>query len=1076
MKSNFSYYPSEWQLFRNLGESAEQSVYRDPNSAIVKIRSLAEKMTDALFKLEDIDPWGLKNQVERLNTLQNKYVLSEDLADIFHAIRKTGNKAAHDGSYGTTSEAINMLQLAFYISCWFMEVYVSYDFKSPKFTTPIDNEKEQAERIRILEQQLQEQEIRFKQQLEKAAISQNEDSEATKEAERKARRNRSSKYTQNYPPNEKQTRILIDEQLRNAGWEASTDELNYKYKKTMPEKNRKMAIAEWKCGTGYADYALFDGLLLVGIVEAKAYAKDIAGDLLQSKNYARDIQVLAGIDLVNEHAEYKAPFVYSTNGRPYLKQLAEKSGIWFWDARTPKKASYALEKWHSPEDLRKKLEVDEAVANKELREDKQYPDFADRYYQIEAVQAVEQAIEKDERRMLLAMATGTGKTRTALSLMYRLIKSKRVRRILFLVDRTSLGKQAADALKDTKVENISLSDIYDVKEVSDIQPEDATKIQIATVQGMVRRLFYQEEVENIPSVGTYDFIIVDEAHRGYTEDKLITEEEITYFNEQEYVSQYRRVIDYFDASVLGLTATPALHTTEIFGKPIYTYTYTNAVVDGYLVDHDPPYKFETELSKNGIKFNEGQEVPIWDPETQNVDKALLEDELNFDVASFNKKVITESFNRVILSSLAEHIDPEEKGKTLIFAATDSHADMVVRLLKEAYEKIGIPVDDDAIVKITGYIRHANKEIKRFKNEKYPKIVVTVDLLTTGIDVPEISNLVFLRRVRSRILYDQMLGRATRLCTEIEKTSFKIYDAVHLYDTLQEITDMKPLVANPYQATMDIYDAAINAESDEAFEFYKTELIAKLQRRKQCLSEKSKTEISELNNIHSLDRWLQSIKKMDKNELEMQEENIQRMVEYKESKEKIYISDAPDELLSVERGYGEGNEKPSDYLNSFNSFIRENINLIPALQIVVNRPKNLTREDLKIIELKLKEKHYDEKSLQTAWKNTKNEFIAADIISFIRQAALGSPLIDHNTRIRNAMYKVYGAADWTPMQEKWLKRIEEQLLKQPVLGPDAKTAFDDSGVFQQNGGYKRMKSVFGDHMNSIVETINENLYA
>lgn len=1072
MKTNFSYFTVEWELFKNLGESAEQSVYRDPNAAIVKIRSLAEKMTDAIFKLEGIDPWGLNSQVEKLNTLQNKDVLPDELVNVFHMIRKTGNKAAHDGSYGTTSEAINMLQMAFYISCWFMEVYVSYDFNSPKFIVPIDNEKEQAERIRILEQQLQEQEERFKEQLEKVRIYPVEDDKEN----RKARRYRSKRYAQNYPPNEKQTRILIDEQLRNAGWEANTDELNYKCKKTMPEKNRKMAIAEWKCGTGYADYALFDGLMLVGIVEAKPYGKDIAGDLVQSKEYARDVQVLDGINLVNEQLEYKAPFVYSTNGRPYLKQLAEKSGIWFWDARTPKKASYALESWHSPEDLRKKLEVDEITANKELSEDKQYPDFANRYYQIEAVQAVEKAIESDQRRMLLAMATGTGKTRTALSLMYRLIKSKRVRRILFLVDRTSLGKQVADALKDTKVENLSLSDIYDVKEVSDIKPEDTTKIQIATVQGMVRRLFYQEEGENIPSVGTYDFIVVDEAHRGYTEDKTISEEEITYFNEKEYISQYRRVIDYFDASVLGLTATPALHTTEIFGKPIYTYTYTDAVVDGYLVDHDPPYKFETELSKNGIRFNEGQEVTLWDPETQNIDKTLLEDELNFDVTAFNKKVITESFNRVILSSLAEHIDPEENGKTLIFAANDSHADMVVRLLKEAYEKIGIPVDDDAIVKITGYIRHPNKEIKRFKNEKYPKIVVTVDLLTTGIDVPEISNLVFLRRVRSRILYDQMLGRATRLCPDIGKTSFKVYDAVHLYDTLQEITDMKPLVAKPNQAAMDIYDATINAENDEAFGFYKAELIAKLQRRKQCLSEKAKVEISELNHVESLDQWLQSIKMMSKKELEMQSENIQRMAEYKTSEQTMYISEAPDELLFVERGYGEGNEKPSDYLSSFNAFVRENINLIPALQIVVNRPKDLTREDLRTIELKLREKRYDETSLQTAWKNAKNEYIAADIISFIRQAALGSPLVDHEARIKNAMHKVYGAADWTPMQEKWLKRIEEQLLQQPVLGPDAQTAFDDAGVFQQNGGYKRMKAVFGDQTNSIVETINENLYA
>lgn len=1072
MQSNFSYFTNEWQLFKNLGESAEQSIYRDPNAALVKIRSLTEKLTDAIFKIENIDSWGLKNQFDKLNTLRNKGVLEVELFAIFDAIRKAGNKAAHDGSYGTTEEALKMLELVFYLSCWFMEVYVAYDFQSSDFVVPVDNEKVQAERILLLEQQLHEQERSFKERLEKAVVYPTTDPQI----EEKERRERSRKYTQKYPPNEKQTRILIDEQLRAAGWEADTDELNYKFNKTMPEKNRKIAIAEWKCGTGYADYALFDGLKLVGIVEAKSYGKDISGDLVQAKEYARDVQQIDRIDLVGKWGAYNAPFIYSTNGRPYLKQLADKSGIWFWDARTPQKASYALENWHSPEDLSKKLEVDEVRANQELRDDQQYPDFAERAYQVEAIKAVEKALENNQRRMLLAMATGTGKTRTALALMYRLIKSKRVRRILFLVDRTSLGKQAADALKDTKIENLSLSDIYDVKEVSDVKPEDATKIQIATVQGMVRRLFYQENDGGIPSVGTYDFIIVDEAHRGYTEDKLMSDEELIYFNEKEYISQYRRVIDYFDAAVLGLTATPALHTTEIFGKPIYTYSYTDAVVDGYLVDHDPPYKFETELSKNGIKFTEGQEVTLWDPETQNIDKALLEDELNFDVTAFNKKVITESFNRVILSSLAEHIDPEAPGKTLIFAATDSHADMIVRLLKEAYEEKGIPVDDDAIEKITGYIRHPNKEIKRFKNEKYPKIVVTVDLLTTGIDVPEISNLVFLRRVRSRILYDQMLGRATRLCPEIGKTSFKVYDAVHLYDTLQDITDMKPLVANPKQATMDIYEAAIHSENDEAFGFYKAELIAKLQRRKQKLSEKSKTEISELNDVQSLDRWLQSIKDMSKTELETQSENIQRMAEYKAVSQPMYISETPDELLFVERGYGEGNEKPSDYLNGFNTFIRENINLIPALQIVVNRPKDLTREDLRTIELKLKEKHYDEKSLQTAWRNTKNEYIAADIISFIRQAALGSPLIDHETRIKNAMQKVYGMAEWTPMQEKWLKRIEEQLLQQPVLGPNAQTAFDDSGVFQQSGGYKRIKSMFGEQTDSIVETINENLYA
>ena len=151
--------------------------------------------------------------------------------------------------------------------------------------------------------------------------------------------------------------------------------------------------------------------------------------------------------------------------------------------------------------------------------------------------------------------------------MYRLIKSKKCRRILFLVDRSSLGRQTEDALKDTKIEGYSFADIYDVKSLEDMTPEVETKVHIATVQGMVRRLFYNDN-EQLPSVGQYDFIIVDEAHRGYTSDREMSEEELLFRDQNDYISQYRRVIDYFDAACLGLTATPALHTTEIFGMPI----------------------------------------------------------------------------------------------------------------------------------------------------------------------------------------------------------------------------------------------------------------------------------------------------------------------------------------------------------------------------------------------------------------------------------------------------------------------------------------------------------------------------
>ena len=177
-------------------------------------------------------------------------------------------------------------------------------------------------------------------------------------------------------------------------------------------------------------------------------------------------------------------------------------------------------------------------------------------------------------------------------------------------------------------------------------------------------------------------------------------------------------------------------------------------------------------------------MTIYDPVTGEITNSeLIDDELDFDVDSFNRQVITEPFNRAVLEEIAKNIDPEsprEQGKTLIYAVNDDHADLIVSILKDIYTQYG--VDNDAIMKITGSVANGNKKkiqeaIKRFKNEDYPSIVVTVDLLTTGIDVPSISTLVFMRRVKSRILFEQMLGRATRLCKEIHKTHFEIYDPV-----------------------------------------------------------------------------------------------------------------------------------------------------------------------------------------------------------------------------------------------------------------------------------------------------------
>ena len=351
-----------------------------------------------------------------------------------------------------------------------------------------------------------------------------------------------------------------------------------------------------------------------------------------------------------------------------------------------------------------------------------------------------EAIVNGNRTALLAMATGTGKTRTVLGFIYKMLESKRFRRILFLVDRVSLGEQAMDTFKDVKLKDLmTLNEIYELKSIDDNEINLETKVSVSTVQGLLRRTILSETPDLMP--GAFDLIIVDEAHRGYILDREMTQEEILYDNQDDYMSKYKQVIEYFDAVKVALTATPALHTTEIFGKPIFTYSYREAVIDGWLVDHDPPYIINTGFIENHVKFKKGETLAQYDPNTNElVNGAVLQDELDFDVSDFNRKIILPDHTRKVLEEISNYLNPESREKTLIFAVNDNHADCIVDTLRHIYEPYGI--SNDAIMKITGKTAGGNKKkilqvIKQFKNNQYPNIAVTVDLLTTGIDVPSI---------------------------------------------------------------------------------------------------------------------------------------------------------------------------------------------------------------------------------------------------------------------------------------------------------------------------------------------------
>lgn len=877
------------------------------------------------------------------------------------------------------------------------------------------------------------------------------------------------------------TRRLIDAQLREAGWEVDSEKITFQ-RGARPAKGKNLAIAEWPTEAdgkqGRADYVLFIGLMAVAVVEAKAQHKNIPGVLEQSKRYARGFLAHGAAELPpgGPWGAYELPFLFATNGRPFLRQLKELSGIWFLDGRRPKNIAAPLAGWYTPEGLAHLLKqnIDEAEAALAVEP----MPYIDRDYQRRAILAVEEGLAKGRREMLVAMATGTGKTRMCIGLCYRLIKTKRFRRILFLVDRNALGQQTADALKDLRLENLqSFPEIYDVKEIGDLQPGADTRLQIATVQAMVRRVLGAPDDDSTAApvpVDQYDCIIVDECHRGYLLDREMSDRELSFRDEADYISKYRRVLDHFDAVKIGLTATPALHTTEIFGKPIYQYSYREAVVDGFLVDHEPPIRILTKLARDGIHFEAREEVLVLDRSTATLHKETLPDEVDFDVDAFNKQVLSESFNQAVLGEVVNHIDPEQDEKTLIFCVGDEHADLVVRLLKEALAARYGGVEDDAVLKITGAADRPLELIRRYRNERLPSVAVTVDLLSTGIDIPRIANLVFLRRVKSRVLYEQMLGRATRLCPDIGKERFRIFDAVDLYASIQKMTDMKPVVVSPAVPFADLAIEVITSTNEEHRRASLDELIAKLQRKKRALRGPIEEQLQAAAG-QPLAEVLSFLRRAPVKEAAAWLDAHRPLIALLDRATggtggRPIVSVHADGVVEVSRGYGDA-KRPEDYLDSFAAYLRDHMNELPALVVVTQRPRDLTRDDLRALKLALDEKGFSETALQVAWRDAKNEEIAAGVIGHIRRLALGSPLVPYAERVDRAVKRLLKAHKLTEPQRRWLDRIAEQVKVETVVD----RASLDRGQFQAQGGFARLNKIFDGRLESLLGELADEVW-
>lgn len=1080
MGSNFKFLEQEFPILAELGKTAEAYLYSDSNSCLMKLGMMGETITNLMFTYDKIPLPTENTAIARINILSNEGLLSRDLIDVLHALRKARNRAVHE-NYTSMEDGKILLQMAHSLCEWFMQTYGDWNYQNQSFVLP-----QLVSETQILDSKSVEKQERalLKQAEEKAAVAL-----PVPQTDRRARANKAASQRQK---SEAETRYLIDEQLRKVGWEADTVNLRYS-KGTRPAKGRNLAIAEWptesKLGAkGFADYALFIDMKMVGIIEAKAEHKDIPSVIdYQGKDYPRCIREEDAPYQIGVWGDYKVPFTFATNGRPYLKQLETKSGIWFLDLRQSANAPKALQGWISPSGILELLEKDIAAANQTLQK-MPYDLLRDkdglnlREYQLKAIRAAEQAVMDGRNEVLLAMATGTGKTRTILGMIYRFLKTGRFRRILFLVDRTALGEQAQDVFKEVKLEDLmTLDDIYNIKGLNEKSIDKETRIQVSTVQGMVKRLLYNDG-ETMPSVTDYDLIIIDEAHRGYILDKEMGEDELLYRDQRDYVSKYRTIIEYFEAVKIALTATPAKHTSEIFGRPVFTYSYREAVIEGYLVDHDAPHLLGTELSKNGIHYAKGETVAIFDPITGEITNSdELEDELHFDVETFNRQVITEPFNRTVLEEIARNIDPEslEQGKTLIYAVDDQHADLIVKILKDLYTSYG--VDNDAIMKITGSVGGGNKKkvleaIKRFKNERFPSIAVTVDLLTTGIDVPEITSLVFMRKVKSRILYEQMLGRATRLCPDIHKTHFEIYDAVGVYEDLDEMNTMKPVVTNPTATFDQLLNGLQIVEEPQQVQFQINQILAKIQRKKRGMDTKAIEHFADLSGGLDPNQFISNVlgrSPEDAKSYLLRNDALFALLEevHVNGKRPVVISDKEDTLISHERGYGKGS-CPEDYLDAFADYVKNNMNEIAALKLVCTRPKELTRDSLKSLRLTLDREGFTTQQLNTAISELTNEEIVADMISLIRRYAIGSTLLSHEARIRGAVDKLKKAHTFSKLELSWISRMEKYLMEESVLNI---SVFDEDGRFKSQGGFSKINKVFQNKLENIVMELNEYLY-
>ncbi len=790
---NFEHIQSKWPELHQLAAFAEDYAISDPQSALVKLRCFAEKVVGYLYKELSLPVLPTSNIFDKLTADDFTSAVPRLITDKLHAIRKSGNQAAHEGKVDQ-QQAIWILKESYFVASYLFMAYANGtqqecpEFKAPEQTQPTNqSDAEFAKKNKQLTKQLAENQARLKRaldELEAAELAQKQAQQqaaklkqtidAEKLAQVKTRNEQIVNSSFNFNEDETRKRI-IDLDLRNAGWHVALDD------ESTEDVGKEVKVTDQPTttGVGYVDYVLWDddGKPLA-VIEAKRTRENIEKGRQQATLYANALEKQYG----------QRPIIFYSNGWD-IKILDDTQGY----------NSRGLYGYYSKDSLQ--YLIKQRALKKDLNKTPIDTAVAGRLYQMETITRVCERFSDKHRKALIVQATGTGKTRVSIALAKRLLDAGWAKRVLFLCDRKELRKQAGNAFTEFTKEPVHIVG------KSAKNTAASARVFIATYPGMLR-------IMNKYDVGYFDLIVADESHRSI-------------------YNIYGDIFKYFDALEVGLTATPvemvSRSTCDLFGcdykMPTANYPLEDAIEQGNLV----PYKivsYTTQFLREGIKKDNLTDEQIAQLEEQGIDP----NELDFDAKQIDEAIKNKDTNRLILRNLMEKglrdKDGQLPGKTIIFARNIAHAELMAQLFSELYPQHGA----NFCRVIHSKYERAEELIDDFKSsdENSMRIAVSVDMLDTGIDVPECVNLVFAKPIKSKVKFWQMIGRGTRLCENLygpgqHKTHFLIFDHWANFEYFDEnpeeddVKQAKSLLQKLFEARVILAQTALKKANIDVFD-------------------------------------------------------------------------------------------------------------------------------------------------------------------------------------------------------------------------------------------------------------------